>query len=90
MRVLLIEPDVVQVRNLEAAISREGHIVASARSAQSAVHVADQHHPDVVVMELQLPGHNGIEFLYEFQATLNGWTSQSFCIPSFQFVSLGS
>ena len=24
--------------------------------------------PDVVVLELQLPGHNGVEFLYEFRS----------------------
>lgn len=68
MRVLLIEPDVVQARTYIRALELEGHVVAHASSAQSAVHTADEHRPEVIVMEVQLPGHNGIEFLYEFRS----------------------
>jgi DNA-binding response OmpR family regulator len=43
-------------------------VVVHARSAQAAVHEADQQMPDLVVLELQLPRHNGVEFLYEFRS----------------------
>src|SRR3954465_15447238 len=36
--------------------------------AQTAVMVADQHQPDLVILELQLVEHSGIEFLYEFRS----------------------
>ena len=67
MHVLLIEPDRLQARTLRRALERDGHAVAHAVSAQSAVHCADERTPDVVVLELQLPQHNGVEFLYEFR-----------------------
>jgi len=69
MHVLLIEPDTIQATNYSEALRRAGHSVAHARSAQSAVQLADTgNKPDVVVLELQLPQHNGIEFLYEFRS----------------------
>jgi DNA-binding response OmpR family regulator len=68
MRVLLIEPDQVLGRVYTAALEQAGHEVALARSAQGAVHAADSSCPDIVVLELQLPRHNGIEFLYEFRS----------------------
>jgi two-component system response regulator RegA len=68
MHILLIEPDSLQARTYAAAFKRKGHTIAHASGAQSAVSLADEHMPDVVVLELQLPGHNGIEFLYEFRS----------------------
>ncbi|HSX42518.1 MAG TPA: response regulator [Candidatus Saccharimonadales bacterium] len=68
MHVLLIEPDKLLAQVYTLALERAGHSVAHARSAQAAVHAADEQLPDVVVLELQLPRHNGIEFLYEFRS----------------------
>lgn len=68
MHILLIEPDILQARAYRTAISRDGHTVAHAATAQQAVGLADERVPDVVVLELQLPSHNGIEFLYEFRS----------------------
>ena len=68
MNILLVEPDNIEAATYRAALEREGHKVAHARSAQAAVHEADQKQPDVVVLELQLPRHNGVEFLYEFRS----------------------
>jgi CheY-like chemotaxis protein len=68
MHVLLVEPDKVQARTYVAALERVGHSIAHATGAQSAVQAADAQTPDIVVLELQLPGHNGVEFLYEFRS----------------------
>jgi len=68
MQVLLLEPDVLQASCYREVLERAGHQVAHARSAQAAVQLADEQMPDVVVLELQLPGHNGVEFLYEFRS----------------------
>ena len=68
MRVLLVEPDALQARLCVAALERAGHTVVRAAGAQSAVQAADEHTPDAVVLELQLPGLNGVEFLYEFRS----------------------
>jgi DNA-binding response OmpR family regulator len=68
MHILLIEPDRLEAEAYTEALQREGHSVTYAVSAQSAVHEADNTSPDLVVLELQLPRHNGVEFLYEFRS----------------------
>lgn len=52
----------------QQALKGAGHTVSHVLSAQGAVHAADEQMPDVVVLELQLPRHNGVEFLYEFRS----------------------
>lgn len=68
MHILLVEPDTLLAGTYGRAFEATGHTVAVARSAQMAVHAADEQQPDVVVLELQLPRHNGVEFLYEFRS----------------------
>lgn len=68
MNILLIEPDRILANNYRYALEQAGHSVNCQPSAQSAVHHADGERPDLVVLELQLPSHNGIEFLYEFRS----------------------
>jgi len=68
MNVLLIEPDVVQAQVIGKALMPLGHKVYHVASAQGAVHVSDEHTPDLIILEPQLPRHNGFEFLYEFRS----------------------
>lgn len=73
MQVLLIEPDAVLAQTYQAGLERAGHTVVAVRSAQAGVHAADTRTPDLVLLELQLPLHNGIEFLYEFRSYHEWW-----------------
>jgi CheY-like chemotaxis protein len=66
--VLLIEPDEVLAAAYMRALEHVGHIVEYAASGQEAVDAADEQMPDVVVLELQLMTHGGIEFLHEFRS----------------------
>lgn len=66
--VLLIEPDTVLARTYRQALEHVGHSVATARGAQQALNVAEERKPDIVVLELQLTAHSGIEFLHEFRS----------------------
>jgi DNA-binding response OmpR family regulator len=68
MHILMIEPDVLLADTYRRSLALDGHSVVVAASAQDGVHQADEQPPDVVVLEVQLPGHNGIEFLYEFRS----------------------
>lgn len=68
MVILLIEPDIRLAGLYRRALEQAGHDVSWARQAQSAVHAADDKKPDLVLLELQLSAHNGIEFLYEFRS----------------------
>ena len=64
--VLLIEPDKLSARLYKGALSAKGHHVRTAHSSQGALNALDDSRPDVIVLELDIPGHNGLEFLYEF------------------------
>lgn len=68
MNILLIEPDARLAAIYTQAFTNAGHGLRHAGSAQVAVHIADEFTPDVAVLELQLVGHNGIEFIYEFRS----------------------
>lgn len=72
--VLLIEPDRLLAETYAKALIGAGHEVVPCASAQAAILAADQIKPDVVVLELQLIEHSGIEFLYEFRSYID-WQS---------------
>lgn len=68
MSILLVEPDVVLGRIYQTTLEEAGFTVQLAHTAQAAVHAADTHTPDLVILELQLVSHSGIEFLYELRS----------------------
>lgn len=68
MKVLLVEPDNKLADIYTKALQDAGHDVQSAARAQTAIHSADTEKPDIVLLELQLPTHNGVEFMYEFRS----------------------
>jgi DNA-binding response OmpR family regulator len=68
-RVLLIEPDRVLAEIYKRAIqANDKTSVKTVSSAQSAIMAADEKKPDLVILELQLIEHSGVEFLYEFRS----------------------
>jgi len=67
-QILLVEPDRLLAGTYRQALESVGHQVVMCASAQSAIFAADETKPDVVILELQLIGHSGIEFLYEFHS----------------------
>ena len=67
-RILLIEPDRLLAESYVQALRAAGHGVNAASSAQAAVMAADAVPPELVLLELQLVEHSGIEFLYEFRS----------------------
>jgi CheY-like chemotaxis protein len=66
--VLVVEPDSALAATYAEALRYGGHTVQLATSAQGAIHAADDRTPQLVLLELQLPAHNGIAFLYEFRS----------------------
>lgn len=66
--ILLIEPDRILAKHYAAVLEAAGHIVTACITGQAAIQAADEQTPDLVVLELQLKGHNGVEFLYEFRS----------------------
>jgi DNA-binding response OmpR family regulator len=68
MHILLIEPNTLLAQTYTEALTHIGYTVAHAAAAQSAVLAADAQQPDMVILELQLPAHSGVEFLHEFRS----------------------
>ena len=66
--ILLIEPDRLLADTYRQSLESASHDVLMCASAQSAIFAADAFSPDLVVLELQLSEHSGIEFLYEFRS----------------------
>jgi len=67
-KVLVVEPDHKLARVYANALKLRNHQVALAHTAQDAIVEADEVKPTVVILELQLTAHSGIEFLYEFRS----------------------
>lgn len=66
--ILLVEPDKIIGKAISEFLQSSGHSVTLAGSAQQAVEAADKQLPDIVISEVLLASHNGIEFLYEFRS----------------------
>ena len=87
-KILLIEPDAVLAKSYMHAFSHAGHETRLTVSAQDAVFKVDELVPDVVIVELQLVAHSGIEFLYELRSYAE-WQNVPViihsCIPPAEF-----
>lgn len=68
MRVLIIEPDHILAREYQKAFVAAKVDATVSYDAQHAIMSIDESRPDVVVLELQLAGHSGVEFLHEFRS----------------------
>lgn len=66
--ILLIEPDYILAKTYVQTFEAYGHEIITVNGAQAGISAADYVRPDVVVMEIQLIEHSGIEFLYEFRS----------------------
>lgn len=67
-KILLLESDKILADNLARFLRARGHSVQWAAEPQAAIEAADRRQPDIVVMDLVLGGHSGIEFLYELRS----------------------
>ncbi len=74
LRILLVDDHEVVRLGIKALLGRYPHfqVVAEAGNAPEAVQQALQHHPDVIIMDIRLPGKSGIEATQEITQKLPG------------------
>src|SRR5512135_2944382 len=60
-RILIIEDDEAIVKVLKRALAYEGYQVDAALDGETGLALARDHHPDLAVLDLMLPGMDGIE-----------------------------
>jgi CheY-like chemotaxis protein len=83
LRVLIVEDNVDAAEMLESAVSRLGHVAKLAHDGASAITIATQFAPDVIVLDIGLPVMNGYtvartlrelpEFNHVHIAAVTGW-----------------
>lgn len=78
-RILLIDPQ----KTTQSVISEllPDDEVRVKLDANQAIEDASEFNPDLILLELSLAGHSGLEFLYEFR-TYNDWISTPIIIYS--------
>ncbi len=76
---ILVVDDEPQIRSaLDVNLRARGYAVDLAEDGERALHLAAAHHPDLVLLDLGLPGIDGIEVV----RGLRGWTSVPIIILS--------
>jgi DNA-binding response OmpR family regulator len=71
-QILIIEDDVQIARFIELELRAEGYAVQTARTGVAGLMQVREHPPDLVVLDLMLPGMDGIEICRRLRATKVG------------------
>ncbi|MBV8634843.1 MAG: response regulator, partial [Burkholderiaceae bacterium] len=67
-RILIADDDARNRKLLETLLTSDGYEVASANSGQAALSSAMSEKPDLVLLDLMMPGMDGFEVLRRFKA----------------------
>ncbi len=67
--ILLVEDEFAVARGIEYALQQEGYDVRIARSGEEGLEFATQQAPDLVVLDVRLPGIDGFEVLRRLRAS---------------------
>jgi len=71
-RVLLIDDDESVSRVFRRVLERRGYEVLAAADGREGLMAAEQHRPDIILLDLNLPGMGGLELLDQFSRKLPG------------------
>lgn len=66
--VLVVDDDPWQVEHFERQLEQAGCRVSSASNALAAIEMIDRDRPDVMVLDMMIPGPNGMTLLHELQS----------------------
>ena len=61
MKVLIVEDNRLNMKLVSDLLKSSGHEVLEAVEAESGIAVANQELPDLILMDIQLPGMNGLD-----------------------------
>ena len=67
--ILIVEDEHAVARGLEYALQQEGYSVTLARNGEEALEVAGQQAPDLIILDVRLPGIDGFEVLRRLRAS---------------------
>jgi CheY-like chemotaxis protein len=67
-KILIIDDDIDTTNLMESIIKTKGHQTVSVNNSMSAVEVANSTNPDLILMDIMMPGINGIQLCKMFQS----------------------
>lgn len=67
-RILIVEDNPYSLELMSYLLDAQGHDVRSARTGEEAVRMAGEQSPDLILLDLQLPGLDGYEVLRTLRA----------------------
>jgi CheY-like chemotaxis protein len=68
-KILIIDDDVQTTKLLEGIVTFNGHEAVSVNNSMNAVEVAHSTAPDLILLDIMMPGINGIELCKIFHST---------------------
>jgi CheY-like chemotaxis protein len=60
-KILVIEDNELNMKLVRGLLSLGNYIMIEAPDAENGIQMAHEHHPDLVLMDIQLPGMDGLE-----------------------------
>lgn len=69
--ILIVEDDEAIVRLLRRGLNFEGYQVETALDGETGLALAREHHPDLVILDLMLPGIDGLEVCQRLRGSSN-------------------
>jgi signal transduction histidine kinase/DNA-binding response OmpR family regulator len=69
LRILVVDDEPAVLEALEALLTREGHKVVRAQNGEEALQRAAEERPDIILLDLHLPGLSGFEVVNRLRQT---------------------
>ena len=68
-RILIVDDSITHIHVLKTLLIKEGYEVEVAQSGEEAIRVAKNHKPDLILMDVVMPGINGFQATRELTRT---------------------
>jgi DNA-binding response OmpR family regulator len=68
---LLVDDDALLRRSLAFSLEQAGYRVSTAAAAEEGLALSRNNPPDLILLDISLPGMDGLEALHHFRETLN-------------------
>lgn len=69
-KILIVDDDIASCRTLELHFTQSNFEVYSEHDVESGLTAARQMQPDVIILDIKMPGRSGLEGLPEFKSAL--------------------